>query len=49
MMSRRDLGKLALGAVSAPAMAAQKIDSVVHGIQFGLPELHIHGDRVAAN
>jgi sugar phosphate isomerase/epimerase len=35
-MSRRNLGKLALGALSAPAMAAQKIDSVVHGIQFGL-------------
>jgi sugar phosphate isomerase/epimerase len=36
MFSRRDLGKLALGALSVPAMAAKKIDSVVHGIQFGL-------------
>jgi len=36
MLSRRDLGKLTLGALSIPAMAARKIDSVVHGIQFGL-------------
>jgi hypothetical protein len=36
MLSRRDLGKLSLGALSIPAMAAKKIDSVVHGIQFGL-------------
>jgi sugar phosphate isomerase/epimerase len=36
MFSRRDLGKLTLGALSMGAMAAKKIDSVVHGIQFGL-------------
>lgn len=36
MYSRRDLGKLALGALSMPAMAATKIDSVFHGVQFGL-------------
>jgi sugar phosphate isomerase/epimerase len=36
MFSRRDLGKLALGALAGPAIAAEKIDSVVHGIQFGL-------------
>jgi len=36
MISRRDLGKLTLGALSIPAMAARKINSVVHGIQFGL-------------
>jgi sugar phosphate isomerase/epimerase len=36
MFSRRDLGKAALGALALPAMAARKIDSVVHGIQFGL-------------
>src|ERR1035441_5392181 len=36
MLSRRALGKLTLGALSIPAMAAKKIDSVVHGIQFGL-------------
>ncbi len=36
MLSRRDLGKLTLGMLSIPVMAAKKIDSVVHGIQFGL-------------
>ena len=36
MLSRRDLGKLTLGALSMPAFAAKKIDSVVHGVQFGL-------------
>jgi len=36
MFSRRDLGKLALGALAAPAIGAEKIDSVVHGVQFGL-------------
>jgi sugar phosphate isomerase/epimerase len=36
MPTRRDLGKLALGALSLRAMAARKIDSVVQGIQFGL-------------
>jgi len=36
MLSRRDLGKLTLAALSTPVMAAKKIDSVVHGIQFGL-------------
>jgi sugar phosphate isomerase/epimerase len=36
MISRRDLGKLALASLSLPAMAARKIDSVVAGIQFGL-------------
>ncbi len=36
MFSRRDLGKLTLGALSTSAMAAKKIDSVIHGIQFGL-------------
>ena len=36
MISRRDLGKLALGAMALPAAAARKIDSVVSGVQFGL-------------
>jgi sugar phosphate isomerase/epimerase len=36
MLSRRDLGKLTLGTLSIPSMAATKIDSVVQGIQFGL-------------
>jgi sugar phosphate isomerase/epimerase len=36
LFSRRDLGKLALGALSVPAVAAKKIDSVVQGVQFGL-------------
>lgn len=36
MFSRRDLGKLALGALPMSATAAKKIDSVVHGVQFGL-------------
>jgi sugar phosphate isomerase/epimerase len=36
MFSRRDLGKLALGALPISATAAKKIDSVVHGVQFGL-------------
>jgi sugar phosphate isomerase/epimerase len=36
MFSRRELGKLTLGALSMSAIAAKKIDSVVHGIQFGL-------------
>src|SRR5664279_3632894 len=36
MLSRRDLGTLAMGALSVPALAAKKIDSVVHGVQFGL-------------
>jgi hypothetical protein len=36
MFSRRDVGRLALGAMAMPAIAARKIDSVVHGVQFGL-------------
>ena len=36
MYSRRNFGKLALAALPAAAMAAKKIDSAVHGIQFGL-------------
>jgi sugar phosphate isomerase/epimerase len=36
MLSRRDVGKAALAALALPAMAAKKIDSMVHGIQFGL-------------
>jgi sugar phosphate isomerase/epimerase len=36
MLSRRDLGKLTLAALATPVMADKKIDSVVHGIQFGL-------------
>src|SRR5664279_1320420 len=36
MLSRRDLGTLAMGALSVPALAAKKIDSVVSGVQFGL-------------
>lgn len=36
MFSRRDLGKLALAAMPGSATAAKKLDSVVHGIQFGL-------------
>jgi sugar phosphate isomerase/epimerase len=36
MFSRRDLGKLALGALAIPATAAKKMDSTVHGVQFGL-------------
>jgi sugar phosphate isomerase/epimerase len=36
MLSRRDLGTLAMGALSVPALSAKKIDSVVHGVQFGL-------------
>jgi len=36
MISRRELGRLALGALALPATAANKIDSVVHGLQFGL-------------
>lgn len=36
MYSRRDLGKLALGATSAVAFAAQKIGSAIHGIEFGV-------------
>lgn len=36
MFSRRDLGKLALGALPLSAAAAKKIDSLVHGVQFGL-------------
>jgi hypothetical protein len=36
MFSRRGLGKLALGVLSMPAVAAKKIESVVHGVQFGL-------------
>ncbi|HEX3742480.1 MAG TPA: hypothetical protein VHW09_01060 [Bryobacteraceae bacterium] len=36
MLSRRDLGKAAVGAMSLSALAAKRIDSVVHGIQFGL-------------
>ena len=35
MFSRRDLGKVALAALPTSA-AAKKIDSVIHGIQFGL-------------
>ncbi len=36
MFSRRDLGKLALGALPLPATAAKRINSDVHGVQFGL-------------
>ncbi|MGO9255742.1 MAG: sugar phosphate isomerase/epimerase family protein [Bryobacteraceae bacterium] len=36
MFSRRDLGKLALVGLPMSATAAKKIDSVVHGVQFGL-------------
>jgi sugar phosphate isomerase/epimerase len=36
MFSRRDLGKLALGALPMSAIAAKKIDSVFRGVQFGL-------------
>jgi sugar phosphate isomerase/epimerase len=36
VFSRRDLGKLVLGAAPLTAMAARKIDSVIHGVQFGL-------------
>ncbi|MEI9973083.1 MAG: hypothetical protein WDO73_14120 [Ignavibacteriota bacterium] len=36
MISRRELGKLTLGALTMPVMAARKIDSKVSGIQFGL-------------
>jgi sugar phosphate isomerase/epimerase len=36
MLSRRDLGKLALASLPASAVAAGKIDSIVQGIQFGL-------------
>jgi sugar phosphate isomerase/epimerase len=36
MYSRRDLGKLALAAVPGAAGGAERIDSVVHGIRFGL-------------
>src|ERR1700690_3316259 len=36
MFSRRDLGRLAVGLVSTDAFGAKKIDSVVHGVQFGL-------------
>jgi len=36
MLSRRDLGKLALAALPLRGTAAKKIDSVVHGVQFGL-------------
>jgi sugar phosphate isomerase/epimerase len=36
MLSRRDVGKLAVGALAMPAIGAKKIDSVVHGVQFGL-------------
>jgi hypothetical protein len=36
MFSRRDVGKLALGALPVSVTAATKIDSVVRGVQFGL-------------
>ena len=36
MLSRRDLGKMTLVTLATSAMAARKINSVVHGIQFGL-------------
>lgn len=36
MFSRRTFGKLALGSLPLAAMAAKKIDSKVHGVQFGL-------------
>jgi sugar phosphate isomerase/epimerase len=36
MLSRRDVGKVALGVMTMPVFAAKKIDSVIHGIQFGL-------------
>ena len=47
MFSRRDLGKLALGALPIPATAAKKIDSVVHGIQFGLQSYVFSGIGLA--
>lgn len=40
MLSRRDLGRLALGALPLVATAQKKIESVVHGVRFGL-ESHI--------
>src|SRR5579862_548109 len=40
MLSRRDLGKMALGALPIVARAAKKIDSAIHGVQFGV-ESHI--------
>jgi sugar phosphate isomerase/epimerase len=36
MISRRDLGKLAVGSLAMPALPAAKIDSNIHGIHFGL-------------
>lgn len=36
MISRRKLGKLAVGLSAVPALAAAKIDSQIEGIQFGL-------------
>lgn len=36
MISRRDLGKLAMGSIPMSALPATRIDSNIHGIQFGL-------------
>jgi hypothetical protein len=36
MISRRDLGTLAVGSLAMPALPATKIDSNIQGIQFGL-------------
>lgn len=36
MISRRDLGKLAAASLPVAALSATKIDSNIHGIQFGL-------------
>jgi sugar phosphate isomerase/epimerase len=36
MLSRRDIGRLALGALPISATQAKKIDSIVQGVQFGL-------------
>jgi sugar phosphate isomerase/epimerase len=40
MLSRRDLGRMALGALPIVATAAKKIDSVIQGVRFGL-ESHV--------
>ena len=43
MFSRRDMGKLALGALPVAATAARKIDSIVQGVQFGLQTYVFNG------
>jgi len=47
MFSRRDLGKVALAALPVAATAKGKIDSVVHGIQFGLQSYIFSGIGLA--